>query len=135
MPKGHLLQEGLGFSVFPNSLISLSNFMLPSFRLFLSRLASILIARSGGFDLGSVDVGRSADVVGLFHEEKQEDEDEREEDGGPVEDPLPTLILGEEAANDGCEVVASGESEGVDAYVCTALMGEVLKNDELGSYN
>jgi hypothetical protein len=48
---------------------------------------------------------------------------------------LPTLILGDEAANDRCEVVASRESEGVNAYVSTTLMGEVLRNDELGWSN
>jgi len=44
-------------------------------------------------------------------------------------------MLGDEATNDGCEVVASCECEGVDAYVGTALMGEVLRDDELRGHN
>lgn len=126
IPKGHLLQKGLGFGILLGCLVGLFDFTVPTLCLFLARLASILVARSRGFDLGTVDVARDADVVGLFHKEKQEHKNSREEDGGPVENPLPALVLGDEAADDGREVVASCEGEGVDADISATLVGEVL---------
>jgi hypothetical protein len=39
---------------------------------------------------------------------------------------LPALVLGDEAAYDGREVVASCEGEGIDAHVGATLVGKVL---------
>lgn len=52
-----------------------------------------------------------AHVVRLFHEEKQEDNCKGAENAGPVEHPLPALVLGDEAADDWCKVVAACQEE------------------------
>ena len=56
-------------------------------------------------------------IVCLFHKEEQEHKGNGRENTGPVEYPLPAMILGNEAADNRCKVVASGQKTGVEAYV------------------
>jgi hypothetical protein len=83
-------------------------------------------------------------VVGLFHEEEQDDESPGTEDGTPVlgersvfflwraacttayQDPLPALTVIDEARYHGGEEVAAGEKKRIHAKVCASLMREVL---------
>lgn len=127
MPKRHLLKKRLRFGVLHVGLVSFFDLMLASLSSLLLSLAIILIARSGWFDLRSVNVSSDANVVRFFHKEEQKYKDKSEEDGWPVKDPLPALVLGDEAGDDGREVVAACESKSVDAHVGTALVGEVLE--------
>ena len=46
-------------------------------------------------------------VVGFFHEEEVEDEADGQEDGAPIEHPLPTLTVGDETCNDGGKIATS----------------------------
>lgn len=65
-------------------------------------------------------------VIRLLHEEEEEHESEAKEDGRPVKDPSPTLVLCNETADDWGEVIATQQEERVDAHVCTSFVGEVL---------
>lgn len=107
LPQRHLLKKCLRLGILYVGLVSFSDLMLSSLRSLLRSLAIILIARSGRFDLRSVDVSGDADVVRFFHEEEQKHKDKSKEDRWPVEDPLPALVLGDEAGDDGREVVAA----------------------------
>lgn len=72
-------------------------------------------------------------VVCLFHEEEQKHKGNGSENTGPVEYPLPAVVLCNEAADNGCKVVASGQKTGVEAYIRSAFMGEILNKHLLDS--
>lgn len=67
-------------------------------------------------------------MIGLLHQKKENDHRSTAECRRPVEDPFPAVVLGNEPAYNRCEVVASGEEEGVQAHVCAAFVGKVLRN-------
>lgn len=67
-----------------------------------------------------------ANVVCFFHKEEQEDHGTSAENTGPVEDPSPTLVLGDEAADNWRKVVTAGQEKGVKSHVSSTLVGEVL---------
>ena len=56
-------------------------------------------------------------VVCFFHKEEQEHKGSGSENTGPVKHPLPAVILGNESADNGCKVVASGQKTGVETYI------------------
>lgn len=65
-------------------------------------------------------------VVGLLQEQEQKNEHGTKEYGRVIEDPLPSLIFSDEAADDGGEKVASCQGDAVQAHICTTLVGEDL---------
>lgn len=67
-------------------------------------------------------------VVCLFHEKEQEDNGTSAKDTGPVEDPLPSLILGNKSTYDGGKVVATSKEECVEAHVGSSFVREVLSS-------
>lgn len=78
------------------------------------------IGNSGVFDM-------FANVIRFLHEKEEKDHLEGDKNAGPVEDPAPALVLGDEAANHGGEVIATRQEEGVQAHVCTSLVCKILK--------
>ena len=82
-------------------------------------------------------------VVRFFHEKKEEDKAHRAPDSAPVllqsaqwtrtwtnltnRHPSPALAVIDEACKHRGNIIATGQEEGVQCYVGTALMGEVLK--------
>jgi hypothetical protein len=52
-------------------------------------------------------------IVCFLHEEKEKDHGTSTEDARPIENPLPTLVLGNETADHGGEIVATSQEEGI----------------------
>ncbi|KAK4649358.1 uncharacterized protein QC761_0020590 [Podospora bellae-mahoneyi] len=65
-----------------------------------------------------------AEIHGLLHEEKHDDEGHGSEDGTKVHGPLPSIRLVEPAANQGSQEVGAEERKDVHAHHGTALMGK-----------
>ena len=113
VPEGELLREGLG-SGWEAEFFACGG--LDGSQLLLFGVVMVVVmAIFSILCVGSnVSAGDDAVVVGLLHEEEQEDEGCSSEDCGPVEHPLPALSFRYKARDDRGKVIAS---QGAKAYM------------------